>query len=142
MSLRTRTWNAYHFCVTIPDRIYPFASYIDGQKVRWRRSYEQRLALIQEQFGACHFGFRLSAYREVCHVLGALIFIGVATLLSHALLGSDAALPTMFIAAGLAITVQEFYIHPRHYNQLLRKGVIDWVSWVAPISIYFFFILN
>ncbi|MDB5245032.1 MAG: hypothetical protein JWN90_137 [Parcubacteria group bacterium] len=128
----------YHFCITFPDRIYPFASIIEGKKVRWRRSYEHRLAEIQDTLGDGHYGLKLGTYREICHVLGSGLFIATATLVSHTLWGSDVALPVLFLAAMLAITFQEFYLQPRTYNQRFGKSLADWISWVAPLTLYLF----
>lgn len=128
----------YHFCVTFPERFYPFATIIEGKKVRWRRSYEQRLQEIQATLGEGRYGLKLSTYREVFHVLGAGLFIATATVISHTLWGSDVALPVLFGTAMLAITFQEFYLQPRTYKQRFGKSVVDWFSWVLPLSIYLF----
>lgn len=143
MNERPRHWfGPYHFIVTFPDRVYPFVSKIGGQRVRWQRSYEHRLELIQERLGVGRYGFRLSAYREFFHILGAGIVIAGGTFISQTLWGSDAALPALFILAMLVITYQEFVLQPRTYKQRLGKGVVDWISWVAPLSIYFFYFLK
>ena len=132
----------YHFLVTFPDRVYPFATLIDGKRVRWTRSYDHRLALIQKRLGAGRYGFRLSIYREIFHILGAGIIIFGGTMLSKALWGNDAALPVLFILAMLVITYQEFVLQPRTYQQRFGKGVIDWISWAAPLGFYLFYFLK
>ncbi|MDB4992000.1 MAG: hypothetical protein JWL75_245 [Parcubacteria group bacterium] len=128
----------YSFVVTIPDRIFPFASLVNGKKVRWRRSYEKRLADIQKQFGAGRYGMKLGVYREVCHLLGAAIFILLATVLSKILLGNETAVPALFVFAMIVITYQEFILQPRTNNQHLGKGIADWISWMVPIGMYAF----
>ncbi len=128
----------YHFFITFPERIFPFATLIEGKKVRWRRSYDHRLAEIHERLGNGHFGLKLGAYREVCHVLGSGLFIALATLISHTLWGSNVALSVLFVAAMLAITFQEFYIQPRTYKQRFGKSVADWISWIVPLGVYLF----
>ena len=132
----------YHYLLTFPDRMYPFSTYIDGERVRWQRSYEQRLAQIQETLGVGRYGIRLATYRELWHIVGAGIIILAATVISHMLWGSDAALPVMFIAAMAVITYQEFVLQPREYNQRLGKGIADWICWAAPLSAYFFLIVH
>lgn len=132
----------YHFLVTFPDRVFPFATLINDKRVRGRRSYEYRLNLIQEQLGKGRYGLRLSAYREVFHVIGAGLVILLGTLVSQALWGSDVALPVLFILAMLVITYQEFVLQPRTYEQHLTKGLVDWVSWVAPLGFYLFYFLK
>jgi len=136
MNPEKRSVRIYHYFLTIPDRIYPFSSFIEGEKYRWRKSYEHTLAEVRAKIGENKYGLRLSAWREVCHVIGAGIFIGAATFISQSLFGSNAALPALFIAAVIAVTVQEFYIHPKHYGQDFGKSVVDWVSWVAPLGAY------
>lgn len=138
-----RHWFApYHFIVTFPDRVYPFATLIDGERVRWRRSYEKRLLDIQKRYGVGRYGLKLGAYRELCHVLGAGILIIGGTFISRAFLGNDAALPAMFLLAMVVITYQEFVLQPRTYQQRLGKGVVDWFSWATPIALYFFFFIG
>lgn len=130
----------YRFCLTIPDRLYPFASYVEGERVRWQRSYDHTLADVRARLGAGQYGYKLMAYRQFYHFIGSLLFISFATYFSHHFFGNDVALPVLFIAAVIAISFQEFYVHPRHYGQRLPKSVIDWASWIVPIGIYFFLI--
>jgi len=138
-----RHWfGPYHFLVTFPDRMYPFVTQVDGQRVRWRRSYDRRLALIQRQLGVGRFGFRLSAYREIFHIIGSGIIIVLGTIISQALWGSDAALPVVFALSMLVITYQEFVLQPRTYKQRMGKGVIDWISWAAPFYLYFVYFIK
>lgn len=132
----------YTFLVTIPDRLYPFTSYVEGKRVRWKRSYDHTLAEVRSQMGNGHYGYKLLAYRELFHFVGALLFITVATVVSHDLFGSDTALLVLFVAAVLAISYQEFYVHPRHYHQLWNKSMLDWATWVVPIGLYFFLFVN
>ena len=110
--------------------------------MRWQRSYEHRLALIQRQLGVGRYGFRLSAYRGVFHIIGAGIIILGGTILSKTLWGSDAALPAVFVLSMLAITYQEFILQPRTYKQRFGKGLIDWISWATPLGLYFFYFLS
>jgi hypothetical protein len=134
---RGRHWfSPYHFIVTLPDRLYPFSCYIDGQRVRWSRSYEYNLARIQERMGQGKYGFGLCVYRGVFHVLGAGILIVGGTWLSKLIWGNDAALPVLFLLAMAVITYQEFILQPRTYHQKLGKGITDWISWAAPLGLY------
>jgi hypothetical protein len=134
-----RIGKAYHFCVMIPDMLYPFSSIIEGKKVRFRRSYEHTLEEIRGQFGEGHFGIKLTAYREFFHVVGAALFILTSTVVSRALWGTDVAIPVLFVAGVCAITYQEFYFHPKYYAQLFKKSVLDWFSWTIPLAVYVFF---
>lgn len=139
---RKRRSSPYHFLVTFPDRVYPFTALIGGKRVRGRRAYEYRLDLIQKRLGKGRYGLKLSAYREVFHIIGAALVILVGTLVSQALWGSDVALPVLFVLAMLVITYQEFVLQPRTYEQHLTKGIVDWVSWVAPLGFYIFYFLK
>ncbi len=137
-----RRFAPYHFIVTFPDRVYPFSSYVDGEWVRWRRSYEHSLAQIQETLGVGRYGMRLGIYRELFHILGAAVVIGGGTILSQLLVGSDRALPLVFLLAMLVITYQEFVLQPRTYQQRFGKGITDWFSWGMPLVAYLLFIVR
>jgi hypothetical protein len=41
-----------------------------------------------------------------------------------------------------AISFQEFYLHPKYYDQLWRKSVADWAVWVTPIALFLFLTLS
>jgi hypothetical protein len=127
---------AYDYLVTFPDRWYPFAAEVEGQWVRGHRSYEQAVARSLDVYGAGRLGYKLTLYRETFHFIGSVLFIIAATVLSERLLGSDAALYTLLVAAVAALTFQEFYVHPRRYGQRFKKGVADWLSWVMPMALY------
>lgn len=104
----------YHSLVIFPDRVYPFKTEIGGQWVRGIRSYNATLARYQRKYGPGRYGFKLNFYRQLFHLVG--------------------------IAAVLLISFQEFYLHRRMYQQLWRKGIIDWLAWCIPIGLYLFFI--
>ncbi len=70
-------------------------------------------------------------WREICHITGSLVLLLVATLLGFT------AVVIIFIVLGLWMTYQEFYLHPKKYNQPLWKGITDWLSWILPFIIYF-----
>lgn len=131
-----RTVRFYHFLVTIPDRIYPFAEEIEGQKVRFRRAYNQALARIQEQRGYGSYGAWLITYRGVCHVVGAILFIGVSTFVSKQLFGTDVALYILLILASFALIAQEFFLQPRTHGQMKMHSMVDLMSWVVPFGVY------
>lgn len=139
---QVRRFALYHFIVTFPDRVYPFSCYIDGERVRWQRSYEHTLSQIQDTLGAGRYGLRLAVYRELFHILGAALLIGGGTIISQLLVGSDGALPIVFLLAMLVITYQEFVLQPRTYQQRFGKGITDWFSWGMPLIAYLFFIVR
>lgn len=110
--------------------------------VRGKRSYDHALMVARRRLGPGHFGYKVLAYRQVCHLIGAILLIIVSTLLAQKLFGSEAALYALLIGAILAVTFQEFYLHPRYYDQLWRKSVADWVVWVAPIALFLYLHLH
>jgi hypothetical protein len=129
----------YENILEIPNRLYPFVNEIDGRLVRGRQSYERALERAFENFGAGRFGYKLMLYREAFHLVGAILFLIVATFLSNRFLGGDLALYVLLCAAVLALTFQEFYLHPRRYGQHLNKSMVDWCAWVLPVLAYLFF---
>jgi hypothetical protein len=131
----------YSFWITLPNRFYPFSFLIDGKRVRGMRAYEAVLAQIQALRGPGSYSYGLIAYRQVFHLLGAILFIMLAAAISHRLFGSEVALYVMLVVAVLVITFQEFYLHPRYYEQHLPKSVSDWLAWVVPIGGYLAFFL-
>jgi len=126
----------YSFWITLPNRFYPFSCLIDGRRVRGRLAYEQALARIQALRGPGSYSYALIAYRQVFHVVGAVLFITMSAFISHRLFGGEVALYVLLAAAVLVITFQEFYLHPRMYEQHLPKSVSDWLAWVLPIGMY------
>ncbi len=138
MKVRKVCLGFYNFCVTIPDRLYPFAEEIDGNRVRFRRAYEHALARVQDARGYGAYGARLITYRGLWHVIGAILFITFATLVSKDLFGNDVALYILLLLASLALVVQEFYVHPRTHGQMRLHGVVDVLSWIVPFGVYLF----
>lgn len=138
MKVRKVCIGFYNFCVTIPDRLYPFVEEIDGERVRFRRAYTQALARVQDARGYGAYGAKLITYRGLWHVIGSVLFIVFATLVSKDLFGSDVALYVLLALATLALIVQEFYVHPRTHGQMKLHSLIDVLSWVVPFGIYLF----
>lgn len=132
----------YHFVVTIPDRIYPFAEEIEGQRVRFRRAYDQALARIQTERGYGTYGAWLITYRGICHIVGAVLFIVVSTFISNELFGSDVALYVLLVLASFALVFQEFVLQPRTFGQMKMHSVVDLMSWVVPFGVYVFIHLH
>lgn len=126
----------YQFLVTLPDRFYPFAYKVRGKKIRGMAAYNHELERMVRMRGRGSFSYKLIAYRQVFHLIGATLFIFFATLISKHFFGTDVALYVLLLAAVAAITFQEFYLHPRRYHQHLPKGVIDWLAWVVPIGVF------
>ena len=136
MKEKIRTF--YLFGKTFPDRMYPFKREIEGKFVRGRASYEQAVAEAWGKFGPHHLGFRLTFYRETFHFFGAIIFILLTTVVSQYFLDSERALYVLMGGAIVALFAQEFYFHPKYYEQPTVKGVFDWLTWVIPMLMYLF----
>ncbi len=130
----------YIYVQTVPDRMYPFACDIEGRFVRGRESYKRAVEESFKKYGPNHFGYKLTIYRGTFHLLGSIVSIVLATLISQKLFGSEMALYSLMTLMIVGIFVQEFYWQPRQLGQLRYKGVVDWLTWVTPILIYLIFI--
>ena len=104
------------------------------------RSYERTAARAFKRYGLGRVGYKLTLYRETFHFFGSILFIISATFLSKNFFGSEAALYVLLWTAVAALSFQEFYVHPKKYGQHVKKGVIDWFTWVVPIALYVFFL--
>jgi hypothetical protein len=129
----------YEYLLTIPDRLYPFASEIEGRWVRGKESYARSVAAAFERYGRGRLGYKLTLYRDTFHFIGSVLFITAAAILSNIFLGSEMALYVLLGAAVLALSFQEFYVHPKHWEQHVDKSVLDWFSWIVPMMIYISF---
>ncbi|MFM2330990.1 MAG: hypothetical protein RLZZ26_497 [Candidatus Parcubacteria bacterium] len=124
---KERAVAAYHFLVTLPDRLYPFRSEIQGKWVRGVRSYNQRLARAYKHYGRGHYGYALSLYRQAFHLAGSLVLIAAMDFFTAGFI---------FVVVVGGIGYQEFILQRRTYNQLWRKGIADWLVWCVPMGIY------
>ncbi len=142
--MKVRRWcsSFYHFCVVFPDHFYPFSEIVEGKRVRFKAAYDQALARMQEDYGYGHYGPKLIAYRSLFHVLGSLLFISFATLISKDLFGSDTALYVLFVLASAFLLFSEFYVQPRTLGQRRGHSLFDWLSWVVPFGVYLFIHLH
>ena len=128
----------YHALAMLPDRLYPFKTEVEGQWVRGIRSYNATLAKYQAMYGAGHYGYKLGTYRQLFHLIGSILFLAIAAYLSNAFFSSTKAIYVFLAIAVLLVSFQEFYLHRRMYEQLWRKGFLDWLAWCVPMGIYLF----
>lgn len=140
MARRKKKGGVYHFFIVLPDRLYPFSAVIDGKRVRGMRAYERTIAYYERKYGRGHFGAFINCYRTFFHIIGSIIVITAIALIAREFLGTERALYVLLSVMTLLVTYQEFYYHRRHYQQLWKKGVLDWLSWVVPIGLYLFLI--
>lgn len=128
----------YHQIVVLPDRLYPFRSYVEGQWVRGMRSYDAALRRSFRKYGPGHYSYGLTFYRTLFHLLGSLFVIYTSTFIAFDLFGGQTALVLLLALLTAFITYQEFFLQRRVYRQLWRKGALDWFVWVAPVAVYVF----
>lgn len=129
----------YLYCESIPDRLYPFTSEIEGRFVRGRESYKKAVEHAINTYGPNRLGLKLQFYRGAWHFIGSVLFIVFSTLISQKLFGSEVALYVLLGAAILALFVQEFFSHPVRFQQSRKKSVADWLTWVVPMVLYVIF---
>lgn len=132
----------YLFFKTFPDRLYPFSTEIEGHLVRGRVAYMKAVDEAWEKFGPHHLGVKLTMYRGVFHFFGSIIFIVLATFLSQHFFNSETALYVLMWTAIAGLFLQEFYFHPKYYEQPTIKGVTDWLTWVLPMLAFLLLFTN
>lgn len=125
--------------MTLPDRFYPFANEVNGRRIRGIRSYKKAVACALQKNGVGRLGYKLMVYRQIFHFIGSILFIIFATLVSKEIFGSEVSLYFLLVTAIVALTYQEFYVHPRRYGQRIRKSLLDWFFWVIPMLVYIFY---
>lgn len=128
----------YNYCVTIPDRFYPFSEEIAGERVRWQAAYDKALERKQRLYGYGYYGPKLIAYRGLFHMIGAILFIFFSILITHDLFGNEGALYLLFAFAAAAILYQETYVQKRTHGQKLFHSFVDWFSWIIPMVVYLY----
>lgn len=73
-------------------------------------------------------------WREVCHIVGSFVLLSAAHFL---FLATTFYFPLyVMVVLGAWMLYQEFYLHPKKYNQQLWKGILDFSSWLVPFVIY------
>ncbi|NCS98997.1 hypothetical protein GW764_02305 [Candidatus Parcubacteria bacterium] len=126
----------YYYIIAIPDKLYPFASIIEGKVVRGESSYLDAVKKAFELNGEGKFGMGLMFYRQTFHLIGAVLFVIFSTLISSNFFDNELMPFFLFGFVMVALAFQEFYFHPKKYNQVFKKGFIDWVVWIVPMAIY------
>lgn len=127
----------YEFLVRFPDHCYPLPARVQGKRVRGIASYS-RAVKRSEAHHHGHIGPVLVAYRTLFHVLGSVLVILTAVFLSR-VFGTQTIIYIVFALTVAWIAYQEAYLHPTYYHQIWWKGMIDWIAWTLPLSLYFLF---
>lgn len=137
-----KSWltKTYLYIESIPDRLYPFTSEIEGKLVRGHASYKKTVENAVEKYGPDRLGYTIQFYRGAWHFVGSVLFIVFSTLVSQKLFGSETALYVLLGAAIFALFFQEFYSHPRRFQQPRRKSITDWLTWVIPMVFYIYLV--
>lgn len=86
--------------------------------------------------GFLFFPFRWC--REIFHIVGSFVLIIISYILYLHVYKNAPII--VFALLGVWMTYQEFYLHPKKYNQKLLEGMFDWSSWIIPFIIYLIFL--
>ncbi|MDQ5901700.1 MAG: hypothetical protein QG580_415 [Patescibacteria group bacterium] len=126
----------YDYLLTFPERLYPFSEELDGQKVTGEKAYKLLAVKNKNKYGDAYAlsSPKLLLWRQVFHVFGSVVIILIADFLFRKVSFFNG-----FIFLGLFVFlmfIQEFYLHPHHYEQKFTKGLVDFISWILPIIIY------
>ncbi len=73
-------------------------------------------------------------WREFCHIITSCLIILISFFIyKHGIVYAPI---TVFSILGIYMTWQEFYLHPKKYNQMLWNGILDWLAWMIPFMVY------
>lgn len=125
----------YNWLIRLPGYFYPFTAIINGKRKRGMASYLHALRYVKETETKIIYPAKVLVHRELSHLLGALVAIPTASFLGVVFNTPLVTYSFLFLLI-LFITVQEFYIHPKHYQQIWWKSCIDWSMWVGPIVVF------
>jgi len=131
----TRLQQLHHFLETIPDRLYPFRAEIGGVRKRGRQAYLAVAERARARYGKETIGHWLIVYRSAWHILGSIVVVMIATVVSEALFGTLVGMQVFLLGLIVFLFLQEFYWHPVRYAQGRVKSYIDWLTWVIPMVI-------
>ena len=121
--------NFYDFLIRLPDKLFIIPHKIDGELIFGERSYNY---FIENN----HFAIKM--WREIFHLAGSILVVIISRFISN-ITGFKKLDIVILLALILFITFQEFYLHPKYYNQKLYEGILDWLFWVGPIIYYFIY---
>lgn len=76
-------------------------------------------------------------YRLILHLFGAILIVLSGFELNKFHKYTDVIFFSIFM---IFICFQEFYLQPKTLNQPLYKGVLDTLTWLAPMLIYYYFV--
>lgn len=126
-----------NFIERIPDYLYLFPEHSGGQTLFFKAAYDAKLLSCQALFGvegAQIYCTKLLLWRELFHLAGG----AAAIILIHAIrrrLGWRTALILSALFAAY-ILFQEFFLHPRAFDQIFFKSVFDSAVWLGPSIAY------
>lgn len=111
----------YVFLVDFPALFFPYGKkeYIKFINNKWNRKKKMK-----------HVVYLL--YGEFFHFAGSISVILFASLF---LSGTVMFFPFFLLVFSL-LFLQEFYFHPKMFNQPRYKGALDFSTWVVPMLVY------
>ena len=101
-------------------------------------AYNRELELAFVRYGSGHHRYARVAHREALHFLGSILFIIAAALVTKTFFTTDFAFYALLVAAVVAVTLQEFWLHPKIHGQHHATGIVHWIAWTMPIGVYVF----
>ena len=134
-------WSAlkkfYDYLITLPERLYPFSEVTEmGQKVSGERAYKflakKNIKLYDDAYSLK--APKLLLWRAVFHLGGSVFLVFIADIMFKSMSFFNGF--AFLVLVVVAVTVQEFYLHPHYYNQKPQKGIINFVTWMLPILLY------
>lgn len=126
-----------NFIERIPDYLYLFPEHADGGTLFFKAAYDAKLASCQALFGiegAQIYCIKLLLWRELFHFIGGVAAVILVYAIKRWLGVRRAIIFSVLFAA--YILFQEFFLHPRAFDQIFFKSVFDSAVWLGPAIVY------
>ncbi|OGI63497.1 hypothetical protein A2914_02675 [Candidatus Nomurabacteria bacterium RIFCSPLOWO2_01_FULL_41_21] len=120
--------NIYEFFNTIADKLYPFGGQI---------AYDARIIECRINYGYEFYCKDLFYYREISHLLGAILAFGIYLLIKKYVSKRSAVIS--IICFTFYLLFQELYLHPNFGGQLLFKSLTDLAVFLIPLWFSIFY---
>lgn len=125
--------NVYSLIETLPNSLYPFQQEIEGQLVRGRDAYQNVVDSGIALYGENYTSLSIIVYRGVWHVAGSIVILLFLLHFGRRLFPTDVLLYSFVLALFIGLFLQELVFHPSRYDQSVTKGLIDLLTWLAPV---------
>lgn len=126
-----------NFLERIPEYVYPFPHFLNGERIFFKDSYDAVLHACYERWGSTLtqvYCTELIVWREFLHVLGGSLVAYTLHLVRSRYGGKVALAGTALFVA--YILFQELIVHPRELEQVLFKSLFDIAAWLTPVLLY------